>query len=86
MAKDTLIYYRSPRSIHKGLPLRELFSPKSPSNVPRQYRNDDQVRLFLSPRPKVWRLFEGSFDCVESAMRWVPELERQGFRVKVIAA
>lgn len=77
------VLYKSPKSVHKGLSLRDMFPSQSFDFRGGVTATTEPIRVFVSIRPGYWQQGE-SFDNADHAFDLVEDYENRGFRVKIL--
>lgn len=82
LAQATVLY-KSPKSVRKGLSLRDMFPSQRFDFRGNLYSAGDRIRVLVSIRPGYWQHGE-TFDKPEHAFDVVDDYERRGYRVKIL--
>jgi len=86
-ADQAIVLYKSPKSVTKGISLRERYAPASTGTVRTLtrggYTGDHPIRLSVSSRPGSWEYIKQSFESLSDAMEVAEQLEAEGLRVTV---
>lgn len=76
--------YKSPKSVRKGLSLRDMFPRKAIPTHELMDSDRHPIRMLVSIRPGLWQRIGESFEEFEHALERAADFERQGYRVKVL--
>lgn len=77
------VLYKSPKSVRKGLSLRDMFPSQRFDFRGGVTTVTDRIRVLVSIRPGYWQQGE-SFDNPDHAFDLVEDYESRGYRVKIL--
>lgn len=80
---EAIVLYKSPKSVRKGLSLRDMFPGERFDSSGNLNSLEDNIRVLVSIRPGYWQLGD-TFDKPEEAFDVVESYEGQGYRVKIL--